>query len=186
MKISYITQAWLVLVLAFCFGASLAGVQTALSSRIEANKMAETNDQIPMLVPGASGSERELFGDMAAYRAMNDAGQTIGWVIPAKGQGFADVIEVLIGVNADASEITGVYVLDQKETPGLGNKIVEADWRDQFKGKNCTEPLEVVKMAPQQARQIEAVTGATISSDSVVGIINRTAKAFRQALKERG
>ena len=53
MKNSYIGQAWLVLALALCFGAALAGVESALKGRITANKLAATVEQIPSLVQGS-------------------------------------------------------------------------------------------------------------------------------------
>ena len=61
-------------------------------------------------------------------------------MLPAHGQGFADRIDVLIGVNADVSTITGMYVLDQKETPGLGALITEEPFREQFRGVSTDAP----------------------------------------------
>jgi Na+-translocating ferredoxin:NAD+ oxidoreductase subunit G len=187
MKNNYLTTAWLVLLLALIFGASLAGVQTALKPLIDANKLAETYKQIPELVPGGSASgEPQSFGDISAYSVVDDSGQPLGWVLPTGGQGFADRIEVLIGLNRDASAVTGLYVLDQKETPGLGNKIVEDAWRSQFAGKQTSPALNLVKSDPAQANDIQAVTGATISSDSIVAIINQSVAKFRSALKKAG
>lgn len=187
MKNNYLTTAWLVLLLALFFGASLAGVQIALSPRIEANKLKETYKQLPKLVPEGKTSEGvKRIGDFSAYPVEDQAGQMAGWVVPGRGQGFADRIELLIGLDSGAGRITGLYVLDQKETPGLGNKIVEQKWRKQFAGKSASQRLEVVKSAPQEENDIQAVTGATISSDSVVAIVNKTVREFQKALKEAG
>ncbi|MBU1692487.1 MAG: FMN-binding protein [Verrucomicrobia bacterium] len=183
MKNSYIGQAWLVVVLSLCFGAALAAVQTTLQPRIEQNKLADTIGQIPKLVPGAAGGELQRVGDQVAYRAMDASGQQVGWVLAAAGQGFADRIELLIGMDAAAARITGLYVLDQKETPGLGNKIVDDAFCAKFQGR-ATEPVLVVtKHAPQADREIEGITGATISSESVVGIVNAAVAKFREAPK---
>ena len=181
MKNSYIGQAWLVLMLAICFGAALAGVQVGLKDRIDANKLADTLDQIPTLVPGAMSGELEILGDQSAYKATDASGEHVGWDVPAAGQGFADRIELLVGLNVGLSEITGLYVLDQKETPGLGNKITFDDWRGQFAGKPAGG-LSIVKGAAQSDTQVEAVTGATISSESVVSIVNGAVAKFRAAL----
>ena len=80
--------------------------------------------------------------------------------------------------------LTGLYVLDQKETPGLGNKIIESDWRDQFTSKELGAPLTVVKRDPAPGSpEIRAVTGATISSEAVCSIVNRAlTDEFRAAL----
>lgn len=182
MKNSHIGQAWLVIVLSLGFGAALAGVQATLKPKIEQNKLNDTIGQIPNLVPGAAGGQAEKVGDRTAYRAVDGQGEHVGWVIPARGQGFADIVELLIGVDRDVQKITGLYVLDQKETPGLGNKIVEDDWRKQFAGKPAARRLAVTKAKPSGDEEIQAVTGATISSDSVVGIVNGAVAEFRKAL----
>lgn len=182
MKHSYIGQAWLVILLSLSFGAALAGVQAALKPRIEMNKLNDTISQIPSLVPGATGGKAETVGSMNVFRATNEKGEHVGWVVPARGQGFADIIELLVGVDKDIQHVTGLYILDQKETPGLGNKIVEETWLTQFKGKPLSGPLTVTKTAPRSDLEIQGVTGATISSMSVCGIVNSAIDGFRQAL----
>jgi len=186
MKNSYLGQAWLILLLSLSFGAALAGVQTALKSRISANKLQDTIGQIPALVPGAESGKQERFGEQVVYRALDADGKQVGWVIAASGQGFADRIELLVGVDQDLNKITGLYILDQKETPGLGNKIVEAKWRNQFDGKAVMPPLVVTKTTPDKENQIQGVTGATISSDSVIGIVNTAVEQFREELSRQG
>jgi electron transport complex protein RnfG len=179
---SYLGQAWLVLSLAVAFGGSLAGMQIVVSERIESNKLNETLSQIPKLVPEARSGERATVDGRVVYRAISD-GTTVGWVVPASGQGFADRIEVLVGCDAQASRVTGLYVLEQKETPGLGNKIVEDEWRSQFEGKNAQAPLEVVKRDVEAPQEIRAVTGATISSVVVCDAVNETlTDEFRASL----
>jgi electron transport complex protein RnfG len=187
MKNSYIGQASLVLMLAVIFGALLAGVQAGLAGRIDANKVGETMDQIPTLVPGAvaSATEEVQMGEFLAYHAFDADGNELGWVIKAVGQGFAGPIEVLVGYNADATELTGVYVLSQNETPALGSNITQ----DYFLGE-FTDPvrptdvtLEAVKVPTDGAAgEIRAVTGATISSNAVCSILNGANEQFRTAL----
>lgn len=181
MKNSYIGQAWLVIVLSLCFGAALAAVQATLNPKIEQNKLNDTIGQIPSLVPGATGGAAETVGDQPVYRATDAQGNHVGWVLPARGQGFADVIELLIGLDKDAGRITGLYVLKQLETPGLGDNITKPEWRGQFKGKPAEQPLQVTS-APQADSDVQGVTGATVSSKSVVGIVNAAVAQFRAAL----
>ena len=180
MKKSYIAQAWLVICLALCFGAALAAVETALSDRIQANKLAKTLSKIPQLVPGAEQGQAATVAGRKVYRAMA-ADKQVGWVVPADGQGFADKIELLIGLDNTAEVITGLAVLAQKETPAVGNKIENADWRSQFAGKKAAEPLTVSKARPT-GNEILAVSGATISSSSVCEIVNRAVAEFRKGL----
>ena len=183
--IKYLKQGWLVIVLGLIFGATLAGVQKKLSPMIQQNQVDEINNQIPTLVPGADASKTEMDDALSTRmgspvrRAFDGEGRQIGWVLRAAGPGYADTIEVLIGLDMKASKITGVYVLSQKETPGLGNKIVAKSWNKQYDGKTTTPPMTVVKYGvTPQGQQIEAISGATISPTCMTNIINLAIEQF--------
>lgn len=197
---SFISQAWLVLVLAAFFGATLAGVQLTLSPKIEANKLNETREKVPELVLGIAGAHtlasrnRQLEISQqfletgtrqkktySVFQAVSE-GRTAGWVVKTSGQGYADKIELLIGVDAAAQTITGLFVLGQKETPGLGSKISEPAWRGQFVGKRTGQSLEAIKTKASKPNEIIAITGATISSRSVCDIVNQSLGDLRQPL----
>jgi electron transport complex protein RnfG len=183
-KVNYLKDGLLILILATFFGAALAGVNYALQPIITANKLQETLGKVAELVPGAVAGEKQTIGDMVVYKGVDAEQKLVGWLIPAKGQGFADKIELLLGVNADGSQITGMYVIDQKETPGLGDKIKsDLNWGKQYLGKATSSEIEVTKSAPKN-QQIQAITGATISSESVTKIVNQYATNFRNALSE--
>ncbi|GAB4222727.1 MAG: FMN-binding protein [Acidobacteriota bacterium] len=181
--IRYLAQAWLVILLGLCFGAALAGMQMLVADRIAENKLNETLAQIPVLVPGAERGEPATVGERTVYRALQ-GDRIVGWVVPAGGLGFGDRIELLVGLDAQAATLTGLYVLEQKETPGLGNKIGDETWRDQFQGKRLGTPLTVVKRDPApDSAEIRAITGATISSQAVCTIVNQAlTDEFRAAL----
>jgi Na+-translocating ferredoxin:NAD+ oxidoreductase subunit G len=198
-KNSNLAQAWLVLLLALCFGSALAAVQVQLSDTIAANKLNETLEQVPSLIwseapapesveitPGTMQVQKD--GQSASYTLYRVArdNKVAGWVVKAGGQGYADKLELLIGLDADVQKITGLFVLEQKETPGLGNKIIEPKWRGQFTGKATGTPLEVVKGHGDGPATIDAITGATISSRSVTGIVNTTIGNLRGRLDAGG
>ena len=189
-KKSYIGQAWLVILLAFFFGSVLALVHTTLGPKIAENKRNETYSVIPTLVPGSDRDRTEEIiveghngREIRLYKAISTEGTHLGWVIPARGQGFADVIEVLIGQSADLTQITGMYVLAQKETPGLGDYIRGEDFLSRFEDKPTGTPLVVVKSDPRQENEILSLTGATISSESVTNIINGALENLRGKLE---
>lgn len=181
LKGNIIATAWLVLLLAMGFGSGLAGIEIWLKPIIEQNKLNEALDQIPKLVKGATKGQvdEKTIKGMRIFRATDDSGKLVGWVLNGSGQGFADRVEVLIGLDRDAKKLTGIFVLDQKETPGLGNYIVSAKkFRNQFKGLAVGQSgntLVAKQGAPNLASgQIKALTGATISSQTVCNIINET------------
>jgi len=190
----YLRQAWLVILLGLIYGGALAGVQTSLGPRIEANRRAETYRVIPQIVPGADSAHTAALTvtgrdgrPTRVYKAHGTGGQLAGWVLPASGLGFADRIDLLIGLDPELSTITGMYVLDQKETPGLGNFIASEPFRAQFAGKSAEEPLLVVKEDPTGGRnEIRALSGATISSESVAHIVNTTIENLREPLRQMG
>jgi len=191
---SNLFQAWLVLVLATAFGTALAGIQTKLGPMIEANKIKETMEKIPALVLGEDRTAKMMDQKESlviksriieiekngikkfytVYDALFKDGSMAGHVAKATGQGYADKIELLLGLDANADTITGLFILAQKETPGLGNRILEKPWRDLFVDKPSDTRLVVVKGKAGNEDEIDAISGATISSRSVTGIVNKT------------
>lgn len=176
----YLKDAWLVIALCLVFGAALAGVQGALQPRVEANKLADTLGQIPALVPGAASGVPETVGGLRTFRALDAEQREVGRVLAVSGQGFADRIELLVALNRAGDTITGLYIVDQKETPGLGDFITKDKWRAQFAGKPATKPLSVTKTGAHRPEQVDGVTGATISSEAVVTIVNAAIASWRK------
>jgi electron transport complex protein RnfG len=196
---SNLVQAWLVLLLALCFGSALAAVQVQLSDIIAANKLNETLEQVPALIWGEAPAPESVQITPGALSVSKDGQKTsytlyrvvqgnkvAGWVAKAGGQGYGDKLELLIGTDADVQKITGLFVLEQKETPGLGNRISEPQWRNQFVGKSTATPLQVVKGNGEGPATIDAITGATISSRSVTAIVNTTIGNLRGRLDASG
>jgi len=194
-KKNFMIQAWLVLFLSVFFGVSLAAVQLTLSPKIKANKLNETMKNVPGLLPGhyapdalkisrrfltaVSGGVKKSY---SLFTAMS--GKTlVGYVVKASGQGYSDSIDALIGLDASLSRITGVFILSQKETPGLGGKITDPEWRAQFIDKPTDRPLKVVKTGARASNEIDAITGATISSRSLCSIINQAVSDVKGILE---
>lgn len=185
----YLRQAWLVIVLAFLYGGALAGIQTALAPRIAENKRQETFQVIPLLVPDADTQQTVEHQVQTAdgkteriYEIHNKTGDKIGWVVNAAGQGFADRIELLLGLNTDVSQVTGMYVLDQKETPGLGDNIRDPKFCARFQGLKTDSPLLVVKEEGDKEHEVQALSGATVSSQSVTNIVNDAVTRLRDPI----
>jgi len=181
-KLSYLSQGWLVLVLATCFGGLLAFVESNLKPKIESNKSSFAMSAIPEIVPGCVKGEAMEHNGQTIYRAVDAGGGLVGWVLAASGDGFADRIEILIGLDRLAQQVTGLKVLSQKETPGLGAKIEKPDdFALQFASKSAELPIGVTKSAPS-GNQVGAITGATVSSEAVANILNAAVQAFRNDL----
>lgn len=187
MKTEYLTQAWLVLVLAIVMGSALAAVELGLRPIIEENRRQEALAQVASLIPQASQGriDADLSADFGrrVIQALDEAGKQVGWVIQAEGPGFAgDPISVLIAVDPSAQVIRGVYVMEQKETPGSGSKITQASFRERFQGKCADGCLKVEKQGTPGPDEVQAITGATLSSAAMVKIVNTAAVGFRHVL----
>lgn len=115
------------------------------------------------------------------YRGYAADGRSVGYAISTTEAGFADQIGVIFGYDPAAKKLLGMKIVSTKETPGLGDKIEKPPFTGQFSGKIA--PLVGVKgSAPAgDASAVVMVTGATISSRTVIKAIN-TAVARWQPL----
>ncbi|OHW62491.1 electron transport complex subunit RsxG [Andreesenia angusta] len=111
------------------------------------------------------------------YEALDGSKSTVGYVVKTSTGGYAGPIEVVTGVSTDGS-ITGMKVVKNTETPGLGTLAAEAPFQDQFAGKSIETELEVVKSGAGDS-QIQALTGATITSKAVTKGVNLAVEASK-------
>ncbi len=111
------------------------------------------------------------------YYTVSANGTTTGYVFPAAGPGLWGEIDAVVGFDASLSRLTGVDFTKQNETPGLGARISEDWFKNQFKGK--TGPFTRVPEGTKSTSptQFDAITGATITSRAVQQILNKTIDA---------
>jgi electron transport complex protein RnfG len=108
------------------------------------------------------------------YLGYGPGSETIGFAIVAGEAGFQDVIQLIFGYDPKTRQLLGMKVLESKETPGLGDKIEKDQaFVGQFRGAQA--PLVGVKKGKRSGpREVDMITGATISSKAVIRIINNT------------
>lgn len=94
-------------------------------------------------------------------------------------KGYSGFISVLVGVYADG-RISGVRILQQKETPGLGDIIHQSksDWVLGFEGKSIGAPPEKRWAVKKDGGEFDQFTGATVSPRAVVGLVKNTLLYF--------
>ncbi len=106
------------------------------------------------------------------YAGYDAAGARAGFAIATGAPGFQDVIRILFGFDPASRTTLGLTILSSLETPGLGDKIEDERWRDQFRSRKT--PLVRVKQgASKQPDEVDTITGATISSRTVIEAINK-------------
>ena len=96
----------------------------------------------------------------------------------------AGPVELVVGINRDG-QLMGIKVLNHKETPGLGAKSAEPAFSGQFKDKKVDE-LTVTKTAPSKDNEIQAISGATITSRAVASGVNAALKYWKINYKDGG
>lgn len=111
-----------------------------------------------------------------SYKALDAAGETIGFVFVTTGTGYGGEIRVMTGLDA-AGVVTGVVLLSDDETPGLGKKAEQEDFRAQYVGKDVSE-YTVVKGDAAADGEISAITSATITSRAVTSAVNDAKAAY--------
>ena len=110
-------------------------------------------------------------------------GSSAGYAIPSDSPGFMDRVGLIFGYEPASGEVLGMKVLESKETPGLGDKIEkQASFIDGFRG--VIAPLVGVKGDSGNPGEVEVITGATISSRTVIKAINTGVETWKDEIEE--
>ncbi len=166
-------------------GGILALVYKKAEPLIEANRLRELKKAIFLVLPEAKDYKTVEKKGFNIYIGIDENGSQVGYAFVATGPGFQGKIKMMVGLANDMKTLTGMKVLEQVETPGLGNRISEDTFQGQFKGLSTEPEITYVKnKKPEKPNEIQAITGATISSKSVVAIVNKELKKVVKALKE--
>jgi len=130
------------------------------------------------VIDGSLSAELPAGADSASfdqiYLGYDADGRSMGFAIPGEQPGYQDIIGLIFGYDAEADRLLGMKVLESKETPGLGDKIEkDSSFVRAFRG--VVPPIDGVKAGRGEGKETEVdmITGATISSRTVIEIINR-------------
>ncbi len=151
---------------------------------IEANRLKVLKQAISMVLPEYDHYDEVLVGeDITLYVGKDSVNNSVGIAFKAKGNGFSPDLTVMVGMNPNFTSLTGIEILEQTETPGLGNKIEDSWFKNQFIGliMDDRKPEVVKNVKPADpTRGIQAISGATISSKAVVDIISGQVERVRE------
>jgi electron transport complex protein RnfG len=182
-------------------GLVLFGVFELTKPTIKANQRRALERAVYKVVPGAASMQKLVpegkklvvpsgtGGDdiEAIYAAYDEDGRFIGYAIPNEGAGFADTVKLIFGYDPVKKVVTGMEVLESRETPGLGDKIYkDQKFVDNFKDLAVEPQVVVTKKGRSAPHEVDAITGATISSRAVVKIINEANKHWLPRLPQPG
>ncbi len=137
----------------------------------------EKNEMLKEQAMKALVADADRFEPMAEkeqWFAAKKGDNTIAYIVPGESKGYGGTIKMLVAVSADG-RVVDYNILTANETPGLGDKASQDFFRDRLKRKK-SEDLLVVK-DPSNKQNVDALTGATITSSAVV-------KGVREAVDE--
>ncbi len=140
-----------------------------------------------VLVP-YDGPEGVLPAEPTTFLGEDAEGRRIGYAIPGEGPGFMDTIKVLYGFDPTRRLVIGMEVLDSRETPGLGDKIAfDPKFLANFAALAVDPEIVSVKRGKKtRENEVDCITGATISSEAVVRILNESRKRWDPVLASGG
>lgn len=137
---------------------------------IEANQAQARKQAINEVLPGVEEVEEVEKNGNLFYEGYDANGNRIGVAFQNSGGGYNGPIEIMIGVNLESDKIYKISILNHQETPGLGARITENQFKSNFEDKPFGD-YSVVKSPPSEEMQVEAIAGATISSENTTRII---------------
>ncbi|MDD5116638.1 MAG: FMN-binding protein [Candidatus Omnitrophica bacterium] len=152
-------------------GGLLAGVNTLTHPRIVAQALAEEQNALKEVMPQAAEFSEVREGEnLLYYKALDSQGKVIGFVFKASAKGYSSVIETLAGIFPD-EKISAIKVISLNETPGLGMRVAESSFTDQFRGRDALS-----------LSGVQAISGATISSRAVMDSVIKKARQLKDLM----
>lgn len=174
----------LFLLTAICVGI-LGAVNEVTKPIIEKNEIATEEAAMRTLITTAESfvNVKSVEDDIIKKVTIAKQGtQTVGYVIRVEPNGYGGVIKLLIGIDQEGI-VKGIRILEHSETPGFGANADKDSFRNQFIDKNV--PLKVSKNVAHED-EIQAITGATITSEAITHAVNAASEYINSHKAEWG
>lgn len=167
-------------------GLILGGVYTMTLEPIRLVQEQEKNEALASTLPGATDFDAVEVGESGGmiteiYRGSAN-GEVVGYNFTVTPKGYAGLITIVVGINNEG-RVMDISILNHSETPGLGAKASEPEFAGQFKEK-LGKYLVVTKTPPDADYQIQAISGATITSTAVTNGVNVALAYWRENFAE--
>jgi len=148
----------------------LATVNSLTQSRILAQEQAEEEASLKEVIFGAEHFEAVKSGEEILYfKALDKEARLVGVAFKVSGKGYSSNIQTMVGMAPDGT-LTAIKILEQSETPGLGAQVTLDSFTRQFRNR-------------KNLNEIQAVTGATISSRAVIDSVKKRAAEIQALIK---
>lgn len=124
----------------------------------------------------------DMYPIVREVQAAKSSGKTVGWCVTVAPRGYAGEVVMIVGIAPDGT-VRAVDILDHSETPGLGAKAREPRFIDQFRGRKFTSVS--ASRSPSGDDEIQAISGATRTSNAAASGVSTALRYWRDALKGR-
>ena len=184
-KKNIITEIVKVAIILFAITAVAAAILAAVNS-VTAPVIAENERKAQEIAMREVLPDATVFGKME-YEANENSSVTevylsnAGYAVKAAPKGYGGAISMIVGVDNDL-KVTGVEIISQSETAGLGAQCTDSSFKAQFAGK--TENISVTKNGAKE-NEIDAITSATITSKAVTKGVNDAISAAKYAREDK-
>ena len=175
-------------------GVALSGVFTMTKDTIDAQKAAAQRASFKVVLPDADADDpfepmeapEGTYGDGAyrktvineVYRGVGKDGSTVGYVfVITNSNGYSGDIKLSLGIKADGT-VYGIAFTELNETPGKGSLAAEPAFKDQFNARLVDE----FELNGSGDNGIDAITGATITSNAVLDAVNAGLDYFNSVI----
>ena len=184
MKSSFVYTIVFMLIISAAFALLLAGANAFYLPKIEENELLDDRKAVLYIFDIDQGGtaaevlerfdenveETELSG-VNLYAYVSQEGEIIAYALPFQGAALWGAMYGYLGLSPDLTEITGLVFTEHSETPGLGGRIDELQYKEQFRGISI-DPGARLAYGEDGGNQIDAITGATSTSNAVLNILN--------------
>lgn len=185
-----IKPAAILFVICVAVSAALAGTNLLTADRIAQAAVQKAEESRMVVLPEAEAFQEKEGEDGTHYIGLSKEapeGVVVGYVFETESKGYGGTVKVMTGINTEGN-ITGVIVLSHSETPGLGANAEKETFRDQYQQPvaNLTGGIQVVKFQAPAEGEIQAMTGATITSTAVTNAVNLAIEQYQNAYASEG
>ena len=151
---------------------AVAGISEGISGKLEQNARAALEDKL-------LAEKKELAiegGEPVVFFVLEKDGAPYAVAIEDSAKGFGGELGVMVGVNLETGDLAGIGITTHSETPGVGTRVTEDSFTMQFRGISKDSVFKVKK----DGGDLDAVTGATVSSRAVAEAIGKALQFYQE------
>lgn len=159
--------------------ALLAFTNALTADTISVQAQEKENQSRFLVLPDADSFEQAASGENIYYKGIDKDGKTVGYTFTTSAKGYGGSVSVMTGIDSENGSVSGVVILSQNETPGLGANAVKDTFTSRYKQPLDDNPFTVIKNGTAKQGEIEAITGATITSQAVTDAVNKAVEIYK-------